>query len=225
MDDFKTNFVDGESRIFESLFPKRLSKGDKKKLDMVEKAIEVFGQKGVDATTYDDLAIELNTSRSHISYHFKEKDQLILAAIRYMMTEGLDFTIHKMRQSLSAKQRLISYVDGYYGFFLEYPKYIPILIYFYYASSIHEVYRELQSEIKKGALARIQELLEQIYKENGKRLPKDIKLITQWVHGLLIGSTVVTLMTSKKENKEEFLETRNNILKGIVRLTKVKLLN
>jgi AcrR family transcriptional regulator len=62
-----------------------LKKGDRKKLEIIEAAIDCLATEGIDNTTFDSIAKRIDTRRAHVAYHFKDKHMIFEAAISYIL--------------------------------------------------------------------------------------------------------------------------------------------
>ncbi|MDN4091886.1 TetR/AcrR family transcriptional regulator [Brevibacillus agri] len=58
---------------------KRRLDGEKTKQHIVEKATELFSQKGYFATSIEDICQATGASKGSLYYHFKNKEQLFFA--------------------------------------------------------------------------------------------------------------------------------------------------
>jgi TetR/AcrR family transcriptional regulator, transcriptional repressor for nem operon len=58
------------------------SKGDAIKQRIIEKADELFYQRGYEKTTFSDIASAINISRGNFYYHYKTKDEILDAVIQ-----------------------------------------------------------------------------------------------------------------------------------------------
>jgi TetR/AcrR family transcriptional regulator, transcriptional repressor for nem operon len=58
------------------------SKGDAIKQRIIEKADELFYQRGYEKTSFSDIARAVNISRGNFYYHYKTKDEILDAVIK-----------------------------------------------------------------------------------------------------------------------------------------------
>lgn len=209
-------------RLFSSIFPARLSKGDRKKIEIVEMAVALFKERGVDQTSYDEIAGKLGTTRSHITYHFKDREDLVLATVRYMMSLGHEFTFENMRKALSPSEQMVKYVDSYYDFFYVHPQFIPIMLYFYYFSGFPGPLRDLQTQVRKEAFARIHELISQILTTAKKRKSANLDDLTFAVQSLILGGMIFNISTGEPVSESATKANKQKILMGISEIVGVR---
>lgn len=81
---------------------------------VLRRAIELFNRQGYDATSINDLAVDLGVSKSALYHHFESKEALLSAALDEAL-EGLssavDAAAHATRDE-SAYDRLVATVQG-----------------------------------------------------------------------------------------------------------------
>ena len=212
-----------QERLFSSIFPARLSKGDRKKMEIIEAAIVLFQENGIDQTSYDQIAAHLKTTRSHITYHFKERHDLVFSVIRYMMTLGHEFTFENMRKATTPEEQIVRYVDSYYDFFQIYPQFIPVMLYFYYFAGYPGPIRDLQSQVRREAFDRIHELVVQVLAGARKKKPVDLEDLVFSIQGLILGGMIFNISTSEPISESKTRATKKKVLKGIGQMLGVAL--
>ncbi len=213
-----------DNPIFSSIFRVGPTKGERKKMEIVVAAAKLFGEKGVDGTSYENLSEAINTTRSHINYHFKDRTALIVAVIKFMMSLGHDFTFQRLRGSSESKNLISSYLDGYYYFFVHNPQFIPVIVYFYYEATRPGELRDLQTAIRIQGQQRIQELIRQVLLSQNKRIPKDIEAMASQCQMLMIGGLIVNLATGDPVTEDKIAAAKNNALSAIGNIMGVDLL-
>lgn len=189
----KKDFPSSSSPLWGTVFPAKASKGDKKKLEIVESAIELFSKNGIESVSYDNLAERLKTNRSHITYHFKERRDLYLACFRYLMAMGQDFTVARMRETPDRAELFRSYLQGYFGFFDANPQLRVLMLFYNYFASIDPETGELYREMTQVGWQRIREILREMYELANKKVPKDLDLQTTSIQKLIVGSLLTNL--------------------------------
>ena len=226
LDSISLTLVSGqvsENPLYQTFFGAgKLSKGEKKKLDIVEAAVELFGQQGVDRTSIEHIAKQMGISRSHVSYHFADMDILIEAAILQMMSKGVGFTFELMAGAKPGQQQFQRYLRGYFGFFAENPVYIPVMMYFIYASSFLPRFKVLQTQTRLQASGRIRELLIQLYIEANKRIPIKINALSSQVQSLIFTGLVYCLTTGEGSPAERLVETESRVFEDTLMICKLK---
>ncbi|MGR5239213.1 TetR/AcrR family transcriptional regulator [Vibrio alfacsensis] len=92
----------------------RQEMSNNRKNELVEATLRVIASEGVKAATVRSIADEANVTQGLIRYHFRSKDELIIAAYEKHMTDLIDVAAHGASQGdyASAKKRLAMFVQA-----------------------------------------------------------------------------------------------------------------
>ncbi len=82
------------------------SKGDAIKQRIIEKADELFYQRGYEKTSFSDIASAVNISRGNFYYHYKTKDEILDAVIQSRLC-SIQHILHEWEQSEADTRKLI----------------------------------------------------------------------------------------------------------------------
>lgn len=85
---------------------------EKLKMKILEGAIELFIEKGIDKVTTRDVTERLGLSRSHIYHYFPNWEQLSLEAIHNYLQQDLDTLVDKI-STLSPEGKLAEFITVY----------------------------------------------------------------------------------------------------------------
>lgn len=202
--------------LFQTIFVSKPTKGEKKRLAIVEKAIDMFQVHGVTKVSFDRIAKAMGTNRSHITYYFKTHEDLIECAIRYMMSLGHEYTFECMKKESDDLARLEKYLEGYYGFFAKNGRFVPLMMYFFYLSSIYETFSDLQIQVRQGAFSRIRELFLNIYIREQKKVPAEIDSLVQRSQSLILSGLVYALTTKSASLEVELMSTKRRVYQDLL---------
>lgn len=86
--------------------------GDKKQ-SILDRAAELFADKGFDATTMIDVANACGTSKSHLYHYFPGKEVLLFEIVREHITEQAAELEAIVALALPAEQRFTQFVDAF----------------------------------------------------------------------------------------------------------------
>jgi len=95
--------------------------------EILQAAKEVFKQKGIQKSTFRDVAKELKISDGHVRYYFKTKETLLLALFNKMDNEILALSNQDLNQNnivaimKLSLQKTFGIMADYHFFFLESP--------------------------------------------------------------------------------------------------------
>jgi AcrR family transcriptional regulator len=144
--------------LFQS-FDLQLSKGDQRRFQIIEAAIECLGREGVQAANLEQVAKRLKTRRSHVTYYFKDWEDLLEAAIKYVIASAQRETIQKIGSASAPEQKILGMVEGAFVWAKKYPDQAAVYLYFHYACATEPRFRNLNAEIRGAGLRRLRALL------------------------------------------------------------------
>ncbi len=79
---------------------------------LIRSAYRLFGEQGIDGTSLDDIARLAGVSKGIVIYHFKSKENLIHASMRWALAS----TAHRMEQAMSReaspRDKLLAMIDA-----------------------------------------------------------------------------------------------------------------
>jgi AcrR family transcriptional regulator len=82
------------------------NKGDAIKQRIIEKADELFYQRGYEKTSFSDIASAVNISRGNFYYHYKTKDEILDAVIQTRL-RSIQHMLNEWEQSEPNSRKLI----------------------------------------------------------------------------------------------------------------------
>ncbi|WP_262402363.1 TetR/AcrR family transcriptional regulator [Actinomadura sp. CNU-125] len=94
---------------------RRMSR-DERRRQMLDVAEQVFGERGYQATSMDEVAERCGVSKPMLYEHFGSKDGLLLACMRRSKAELLDVTQKAMAQATDPADILWRGMVAYFGF-------------------------------------------------------------------------------------------------------------
>ena len=81
-----------EGTISDALYftplPVKRKKSEERKLRIVEAVVECIATRGLEHTTFEVIGKMVKMERTHVSYYFSSRDELIKAAVRYVVAIG-----------------------------------------------------------------------------------------------------------------------------------------
>lgn len=174
------NFVD--------LFDLRPRKGDLKKMEIILAAIDVMADEGIEKTTYEAIASRIGTRRAHVAYYYKDKNDIFMSAIRYIMANYQQLLIENMQSAESGTEMLIKYVEGPFIWAERFPAQLKVMLLFYYLCTIKSEFKDLHDQIRKSGVERIQFILTNKMKENfeSQEAQQVAKMIQNSISGAIL---------------------------------------
>lgn len=100
---------------------KRRLDGEKTKQHIVEKATELFSQKGYSATSIEDICQATGASKGSLYYHFKNKEQLFLYLLEKQYKEWVELWQQKETEFATSIDKLYGLASYVLEDFLSHP--------------------------------------------------------------------------------------------------------
>ncbi|HEV7252710.1 MAG TPA: TetR family transcriptional regulator C-terminal domain-containing protein [Mesorhizobium sp.] len=140
--------------------------GEDRERRLIEAAIDVIGTKGLSRTTLADIANRAGLAYGHISFRFKTKESLLLAALRAVTDEYVAVRDQAVaEQGRSAAERLKAMTEA--GFHRNIASKKKIALWHAFLSECHTraAYMRLFSEIREAEYRRARKLCEELVEE------------------------------------------------------------
>ena len=197
-----------DKRVTE-LFSHAPTKGERTKFNIIEGAITCIASLGIEKTTLEAIASRAGIAKSHVVYHFPDKDDIFLAAIRYVTSVAQQITVERIKVARNLRDRVAAILDGAIEWAENYPTHVPVLIQFYQFCTYRSEFRKMHTHIRAAGFDRIHEALKEEYQ---LRSPEKLSSLAQSIHSLMIGNILEWVTTNRWKNH---LEVRKATLQGI----------
>jgi TetR/AcrR family transcriptional regulator, transcriptional repressor for nem operon len=96
-----------------------VSKAERTKQRIIEKAAITFNQNGYAGSSINDIMKLTGLQKGGIYHHFKNKDEIAIAAFDYTLGEILAVVMSRVGKESTAIDRLHAFVDSFRGFTTE----------------------------------------------------------------------------------------------------------
>lgn len=175
--------------IYIKTFELQPGKGDRKRLEIIECSVECISKFGIDGAVFDRIAEKLGTRRSHIKYYFKDREQLLLSAVKYSVMTAQEITIALIDSYQKPESKVLGVVEAAFVWSRKFPDQARVLLLFYYQCAKFEVYKKLQNQIREAGVKRIEALIKTCdnakLRKNSQEIAIKIQAITT---GILLDS-------------------------------------
>lgn len=200
--------------IFIELFEFLPRKGDLKKIEIIKATINCLAYHGVESTTFEAIAKSIGTRKSHIAYHFKDKNLLILDCIKYILATYQNLSVEKMKDTQSGMDMLENFVEGPFNWAKKYPEQLPVMILLYYYGHMNEDYRELHTQVREGGYQRVHYILtkKMKVKGNAEKMKFLSNAILNAISGQLLNVTSTDKASLDRAMKDTLLTVKKLIL-------------
>lgn len=190
-----------------------MKKGERTKVLVIEKAIDLSFKEGWGQVNFNKLAKLCNLSQSAFYKYFKNKTDLMLHCQLHCAGNGRDFIDKYINNDEAADIRLTSYIRGNLMWAKEHPSHVQMISSMYYFSnnnpSIHEVFKT----ITETGLGRVRSILLAGVREKIWQID-DLELLVDLIHSYLVGKII------KASNDKDYFKDLNSSLLFISKLIK-----
>lgn len=175
--------------LYYQIFDLKPGKGEERKLKILEAFIHQVASKGLEHISFETIGKAVKMQRTHITYYFQTRDELIRASIRYAVAVGQRQTIAETEKAKGWREKLKAVVAGPFEWINNYPEHGSVMLMFYYLSTHDKKYRELQNTIRQMGEDRILGCLEP-YGELKKLSLGELRALARWIQNLITGALV-----------------------------------
>jgi len=156
--------------------------------------------------SFGTIAKQLKTIRPHITYYFKNMDELIDESLRFVIANIQSLTVENLKEATDPKERLIAIVRSIFQWARQFPDHIRLFLLFHYLCSIDQNRRFLHTEIRRVGRDRMAAALEPyVFSKQISRM--NLIRLTHEIQNLVLGNVfeyfVVESEYSLKEQEEQ----------------------
>ena len=205
-----------EVQGFHNFLDNKPSKGDLKKLEIIQAAIECIAGIGFEKTTYQAIAEKIGTRRAHIAYHFKDKSDIFKASIQYINGNYQRILTEQLEEADPGLDTIKKYAGSPFVWAEQNPDELSVMLLFYYLCTIDPEYRALNDDLRKRGVERILLVLSQECRV--ELLPMELELKAKQIQNLISGSILDAVTTQQKsltQAKEETILNITNLLERV----------
>jgi len=188
-----------KTQLFRQIQPSGLSNKEKRRLEIIEAAIDVLADEGLNKLTFNAVGQRLGIERASVAYHFPKKEVLLAQVIRYVYLIGQQITADRSKAAKNTEAQLLSIYDSAQYWLGSDKRFPSIVTLFYYLTTTSPQFKELHSEIQKQGLNRIEQILTKHFlKKNIKTSIVKTKALS--LHSLMLGMTLKKYTTHDKSS-------------------------
>ena len=187
--------------LLEQLFPKKLSKSDLKKIQILESAVKTYATLGIGYISYEDIARTAKTSRPLVQHHFPDKRGLFIMAIKLVRAQFQELAVAAIIKEKDPLNQLKEYIRSTFYWLEQKPHHARVWLFFFYLCPADPEIKKLHAELTKMGQTRIAALLEGGYKA-GAFSQGDYLLKASNIQRVITGA-LVELKTERERNAIE----------------------
>ncbi len=146
---------DLKKSIFFQLFPTVPSKGESRKYDIIEAAIDCFVSEGITQTTLEAIGKRLGIRRSHVAYHFPTLTAVIEQALQYVASTAQHMTVEKLRRAQTWEEQVDAYVSAPFDWCKQFPSHTEFMMLFFHLSTGDRAFKMIHDKVRAAGRERI----------------------------------------------------------------------
>ena len=171
-----------------------------KQIYLLETYLQLAAKIGVEEVTLKKLAAKANVALGTVHYHFSGKNLgLVDMAMRYVDQESVRFINYHLDKNASSSnfKGIDDYIMTLFDWAKQFPHHSQFYLFFYYHSSVHRQYAELNKKYIQLMKKRITELLEVKSIKNTESLAEEI-------HSQVYGTLILCSIDSRPNRIEYY---------------------
>ena len=204
--------MDDNSSLIAKIVAPQLSKGDRKKIEILKGSIEVLGRLGAEALNYNVIGRELGINRSLVAHYFPDKIELLLQCVQVILLEGQNYVIEHVQGAKNEQEVLYVFADTTFEVFVKQRGHATIFLLLYHYCSINPKVQAFQESFRVIGANRVKEGVNQFRKKTNKKpmTMKQARKIQQLIRSAIIEHILEpeppSLKAAKKKLYEECLQ-------------------
>ncbi len=176
------------------------SKTDQRRARILEEVVRILATDGVDELTFESIGKGTGMARSHVVYYFKNRNELVIAAIRFAALSAGNIIESHLKEGKNWRDCLGRYIEGNFQWIKLYPDHATVYALLYYLASLKPSYRKLHTEIREAGTGRIEGIIE-TGPLHGKK--KQVHVLAKAIQGLITGNLIDVMTTDQKNHFED----------------------
>jgi AcrR family transcriptional regulator len=146
--------------VFAEIFPNlKLNKGKQRAYAILLAAIQCYRERGIENTTYQDIAKKNKVSRALIFQYFKDYDDIFYHAIKLVRVRFQQHAVDAMKLKTSPTEKLRSYIQSVFSWIDKHPAFASTLLLYFHRCSSKAYDRDLNTQFTEVGQMRIAALI------------------------------------------------------------------
>ncbi|MCB0405151.1 MAG: TetR/AcrR family transcriptional regulator [Bdellovibrionales bacterium] len=170
------------------------SRGDERRLRILEKTIELIGSgTGIEGTSFESIGKSLEMLRAHVAYYYPDREALIEAAIKLVVSTVQNYTVDHVRKAADEGfGKVDGFVDGTFAWVRDFPTHPRVILLLYYYASFNKSYKDLHDRVRRLGAERLAATVAEVLPTKKRRQAMSV---AKWIQSLLTGHLVDYLTT------------------------------
>jgi len=200
-----------DQRLYSQILEFKPRKSDLRKVAILDAVIDCIATEGIDETNSQIVGKRSKMRRSHVAYYFPNRDSMVEAALKFVVTTGQEITIAHVIAAPTPAEKLEAFVTATFTWFERYPKHAAVMILLQYYGTVRPVYKKLHAQIRQAGEERLEAIL------SGQPLRKgvgkvQVRKLAQLIRALLVGKLTTYFSAESTTDEESYEELRKESL-------------
>ncbi len=175
--------------IYAELFPKNLSKSDRRKIEIIEGAIEAYSEVSFESVSFDDVAEPAKTSRKLVQHYFPDKKELFETSMKLVRAQFQILAVEALSKAKSPAEQFDEYVRSTFYWVRTQPKHVKSWMLFFLVCAQQPKFKAVHAELTKMGEERIMAMIKNI--EVGAQIDtKNLASIAKNIQRLITGGLI-----------------------------------
>ncbi|MCB0406409.1 MAG: TetR family transcriptional regulator [Bdellovibrionales bacterium] len=182
----------------------RPSKADRRRAMILEAVIEGIGE-GLEGSSVERISKRTRMRRSHVQYYFKNREEMLEAAIKYAISVSQEINVEYLKGLTSPEAMLRAYVEGTFEWFVREPSHRSVMALLLYFSTCYPPYRHISSQVAESSEQRLVAILKAKTSKKGKG-DKAARALAKTIRLLVIGA-LIDLHSTDSSNSDAVIQS------------------
>lgn len=209
-----------KQRLYAQILDFKPKKADLRRMEILEAVIDCLAGEGVFGLTAEAIGKRTGMRRSHVAYYFPNQDEMLDAAIRFVVATGQEVAVGYLAAAADGtpKDRLHAYVRATFGWFERYPKHSAIMTLLHHYGCVNGKYRKLNEQIRTAGEQRLASLYEAMLPTGAKRDRKKLAIAAAAGRAYLAGVLTSIFAAGRPASLDAPIAEAERVLTALAKL-------
>ncbi len=119
------------------IFEQKPSRAELRKFQLIESAISIYANTGIDKVTFDTIAKRNKVSRTLVQHYFGDQQSLVLMCAKFIRAKFQRSAVEAVRLSQEPKECLTKYIEAAFAWIEDYLDHAKVWLLFYHYCTVN----------------------------------------------------------------------------------------
>jgi AcrR family transcriptional regulator len=119
--------------MMDELFPRKLSKGDQKRLQILEAAVKMYAKVRIEDLPVEEVARLAKITRPLLQHYYPDKNELFRSAMKLVRAQFQELAIRHIQLAKTPRERIVRYIESTFEWYRENPIHVKSWILYFQA--------------------------------------------------------------------------------------------